>query len=854
MIYLKGYQKTVVQEFEAFFRAAAETKQGFERDLLAVPEEIRERFANVNWVGDTFKQIGKLYNDKCLNGLGKYYPRLVLKVPTGGGKTLLAVEAIRAYQNLFAQKRTGLVVWIVPSETIYSQTVQKLRDKSNVLRQLLDQSSGNRTIILEKGQTLTADDIENNLVVLFVMIQSIRRSNSKESLKVFQDSGGFESFFPTDSRYDLHGELLKQFPNLDHISALGTQQPEIRTSLGNAVRVSRPFIIIDEIHKVFSDLARQTIDNLNPEMVLGLSATPKREMNILVNISGLDLKAEEMIKLDMHIYPPEGGEENDWKSMLRDMIAHRAALESRAQELEQATGLYIRPIALIQVEATGKDQRGRGRVHSLDAKEFLIEQKINPDEIAIKTSSQNDIEDVNLFARDCPVRYIITKEALREGWDCSFAYLLGVIPNVNSNTGITQLIGRILRQPNAKKTGIKELDESYVYYSRGRTGEMVKRVQTGFKNEGLEELFNNVKFNENEDFHKSKTARIRKEFSDGYGNAFFLPVWLVMDEKGQKRRFSYAMDIKARLNFYDFSLAKENVEKIKESLSPEAKRRREFVFTLHEVTGFTSHEAVEAIQEDADGFINIDYLTRRYEEVMGNAFLARKQALAHIGLLQKQIAAEDLEENFGFVASMLHRYLVEEARKQEEQIFLSMLNDGKLVLAVSDDPELGFRVPETDEIVVGQESNLYRYYLFDDVELITMNSLERTVGDILDKQEKILWWFRNKVSHQWYSIQGWQQYKIRPDFVAARKGDDEKLELVYILEAKGEHLSGNPDTIYKKKVLDKMTEVSKKKNIVVDQTKFEQLNMFGDKKINEAVEFYFVEQGSEEEDVRRLFK
>ena len=227
----------------------------------------------LNWVQTTFQTAAKEYKDRCTNGLGEYYPRVIMKVPTGGGKTLLAVEAIREYQNLFARKRTGLVVWIVPSETIYSQTVRKLRDKANPLRQLLDQASGNKTLILEKGQRLTTHDIEENLVILFVMIQSISRQNGKEALKVFQDSGGFESFFPSDNRYDLHAELIKACPNLDLLSRIG---PIIRTSLGNAIRLSKPFIIIDEIHKVFSDMARKTIDGLNPEMVLGLTATPKK--------------------------------------------------------------------------------------------------------------------------------------------------------------------------------------------------------------------------------------------------------------------------------------------------------------------------------------------------------------------------------------------------------------------------------------------------------------------------------------------------------------------------------------------------------------------------------------------------
>ena len=106
-------------------------------------------------------------------------------------------------------------------------------------------------------------------------------------MKVFQDSGGYESFFPADNRYDHHEELLKQFPNLDRVTSDGSVFALIRTSLGNAIRVSNPFIVIDEIHKVFSDTARKTIDHLNPEMVLGLTATPKPGMNVVISITGL---------------------------------------------------------------------------------------------------------------------------------------------------------------------------------------------------------------------------------------------------------------------------------------------------------------------------------------------------------------------------------------------------------------------------------------------------------------------------------------------------------------------------------------------------------------------------------------
>lgn len=842
-MFLKNYQIKVVSELKRFLHAARETRDAIETARKSLPKNLRH---TLNWVQSTFDTLHKPYNDNSVNGVGNYYPRICIKVPTGGGKTLLAVEVIREYKNLFHQKRTGLVVWIVPSETIYSQTVQKLRDKSNYLRQLLDQCSGGNTIILEKGQRLTTQDIEENLVVLFVMIQSISRKNAKEALKVFQDSGGYESFFPPDSRYDLHKQIMEQVPNLDIISGADSAFPQIRTSLGNAMRMSKPFIIIDEIHKVFSEQARQTIDNLNPEMVLGLSATPKEEMNILVKVTGLELKDADMVKLDMHIFSPASKLDNDWKAMLRDIKSHRHKLEKKARDLKQDKGIYIRPIALIQVEATGHDQRGKKRVHSLDVKEHLIELGINPDEIAIKTSAQNDIEDVDLFAGDCPVRYIITKEALREGWDCSFAYILGIIPNVGSNTGVTQLVGRILRQPNARKTDVKELDESYVYYVKGSTKEMLERVSAGFKNEGLEDLVSNVRQRDDKGFNKPKKVRIKKEFENKYANTFYLPVWLMVKDDKEKRRFNYALDIKSCLDFARLPLTEVFFNSLVASLSDENRERTAFAVTLDDKSKVIHKTEKAAVNAEKD--INPAYVTRRFSEIIENSFLAKKLADNYLQIIEKEIGKEKLQEHFSFVVALLVKYLTEERKRQEEQIFLDYLNKNKLMLTVTDDEKLGYKIPEDDVITVSRIPNTYSHYLFDDVELETMNKLERKIGQILDDQAKILWWFRNRTAKNWYAIQGWKEYRIRPDFVAAKKKGKDEFEILYIIESKGEHLSGNPDTQYKKSVLELMTKQKKEKKIYAYQEKLP----FG--KISEDVECYLVEQGKEDETLKSLMR
>lgn len=844
-MYLKKYQQKVVSELKQFFTTARQTRDEFETIINAIPEAQRSVVAaNMNYVESTFQKLNLPYSDNCKNGLGKYYPRINLKIPTGGGKTVLAVEAIKEYQSVFAQKKTGLVVWIVPKEIIYKQTVNNLRDKSHPYRQLLDQASGGRTVIAEKGHTISKQDVEENLVILFLMAQSTSRSTN-ESLRVFKDSGGFDSFFPEDNRYDLHYQWLKEVSNLEVMWNNG-EQAQLITSLGNAVRVSKPFIIIDEFHKVFTPLAKKTIDNLNPEMILGLSATPKQGMNNLCTVTGLELKEEEMVKLDLHIIPPVGNVENDWKAMLQNIMEKRQSLEDKAIELRQETGQYIRPIALIQCERTGKDQRGKGFVHSEDVKEHLMDEGVNPSEIAIKSSDKNDIEDINLFSRDCQIRYIITQSALNEGWDCSFAYVLGIIPNVNSNTGVTQLIGRILRQPNAKKTGVKELDESYVYYSKGDTSNLLETVVKSFEEEGLGDLVTGLQVQNDPKVNPKKTVGIREEFKP-LEYAFYLPVWVMVDDrKNLSRKFNYAIDIKQHIAFENLGLSDELLTKIKNSLSEQKSDQSTFSVTIDKEGGITSKN--ETISASYYAHINIGYLSRRLGEFIENPFLARKKAGEWIEALKIELGEETLKKFFSFISSQLAQYAEEHKQAEEERIFNEYLSSERLKLAVTDDPNNGFRVPETDSITISRIAPTLRHNLYEDVDFDNLNKLEKDVINILERQETIMFWFRNRVARGWYAIQGWRENKIRPDFVVAKKKDDNKVEIVYLMESKGEHLLGNNDTTYKNKVFEQMTAQHKAGNVKTYQTEFD----FG--VVNDAIEAYLIEGGKEEQKIRELMK
>jgi len=214
----------------------------------------------------------------------------------------------------------------------------------------LDFSSGGRTLFKEKTEMFNRLDIDDHLVVLMLMLPSANRQN-KEALKVFRDQGGFTDFFPSEDDFERHKKLKELIPNLDcfttemvpNFFGIGTQ---IKTSFGNTLKLLRPLVVIDEGHRAYGELARDTVRNFNPSFILELSATPPPNSNELVKISGRELHEEEMIKLDIHLTNKTS---LDWEDSLLASFEKRNYLEKKAKEYGENTGEYIRPICLIQV-------------------------------------------------------------------------------------------------------------------------------------------------------------------------------------------------------------------------------------------------------------------------------------------------------------------------------------------------------------------------------------------------------------------------------------------------------------------------------------------------------------------------
>jgi len=777
------------------------------RDYLAALVEARAKAAQIarlgldvdyEWDREAWKKTrGAMYVPRR-NGLDQPLPAVCFKIPTGGGKTFLAVKAIDLIQNVYRGAQTGLVLWVVPTTQIYRQTLQSLRDRAHPYRQALDLSSGGRTLILEKGTRFSPADVQANLVILLLMLPSASRHN-KETLRMFQDQGGFEAFFPPEDRPEEHAGLRRRVPNLDVFEQDGLFGTLVKSSLGNTLRLLQPVIVLDEGHKAYSAIAQKTLAGFNPAFILELSATPVQGSNVLVSISGQDVLREGMIKLDLHVHNRASA---DWRDTVLAAWQHRAELERAAREYEMQSGDYIRPIALFQAERTGAKQRLPGLIHAEDVREHLITRlNVLPEEIAVKSSERDEIENIDLLDRDCSIRYIITKHALQEGWDCPFAYIVTILTNPESTTGVTQLIGRVLRQPYARKTGLPDLDESHVYCFRAKTTALLDAIRGGLMQEGLGDLTGRIVPDvETAPGGGGVDVPIRDEFR-GHAGKVYLPCFVTPDERGGWREVRYEMDILSRVQWDKFDLSP--VEQWE--LNPTQTQGSDVKMSLDGVAS----EPLRAVEAE-DMRLDAAFIVRQLLDVVPNPWVAADyvaQALARLGT---RFSEADVRRDLGLVIQELKQLLAAERERLARQAFDALMDGGELQFYLIAG-HAGSAIPERIQArAVGRKltratgdplaRTLFDFYYESD-----FNEHEKAVALYLDQQEHIIeWWCRNKALAD-YSLQGWRRHRVYPDFIAMRQATP---PTVYVLETKGLHLKNNEDTNYKKALFELCNERS----------------------------------------------
>ena len=364
-----------------------------------------------------------------------------MKVPTGGGKTFMACASVRRIFDALPTGKPQVVVWLVPSDSILTQTVRNLSDVNHPYRQKLDQDFAGRVGVYTKemllnGQNFSPDTVREMLTLCIMSYGSLRIDSKKKDVrKVYQENGNlfrFADFFRDKEA------LLADTPD---------------TALIQVLRHLEPVVIVDESHNAGSDLSVEMLNNLNPSFVLDLTATPRKNSNIISYVDARELKKEHMVKLPVVVY-----NRTTRQSVIQDAIQLRGSIEKEAIAAEEAGGKYIRPIVLFQAQPKTSDNSD-----TFDKiKALLMDMGIPEEQIAVKTSNVDDLKGRDLMGRDCPVRYIITVNALKEGWDCPFAYILASLANRTSTVDVEQILGRILRQPYAMQHASPLLNTSYV--------------------------------------------------------------------------------------------------------------------------------------------------------------------------------------------------------------------------------------------------------------------------------------------------------------------------------------------------------------------------------------------------------
>lgn len=371
---LKPYQQQVIDDLSFFLEKVQEAK------------DVREAF-HLFWTEHPRTPVhpfpGMAVEPYKNNVPG--VPHICIKVPTAGGKTFIACNALKPIYEAFNYDRPKVVVWLVPSITILDQTIKNLRDPFHPYRQKINTHFSNRVEVFDKssllqGSSFNVTSVEEQLSIMVLSFDSLRARN-KEDRKVFQENSN-----------------LLPFENL-----VGR---DVEITLGAVIKSLNPVVVVDESHNAESDLSVGMLRELNPSFILDLTATPRKNSNIISFVDALELKKENMVKLPVIVYNHQ-----DKTEVINSALQLQKRLEAQAKQEEKGGGRYIRPIVLFQVQPkSGKDflneEEEKTNVQKLKGK--LIELKIPEEQIKIKTATINEIRSEELMNRDNHVRYIIT--------------------------------------------------------------------------------------------------------------------------------------------------------------------------------------------------------------------------------------------------------------------------------------------------------------------------------------------------------------------------------------------------------------------------------------------------------------
>lgn len=718
---LKKYQKNTLETLEQFLKELR--KAGLKYAFMGITEK--------PYHAEAFGEV----------------PFVCIKIPTGGGKTLVGCHAVEKIISGLLQHKMdrGIVLWFTPSEAIKTQTLKKFKDRKDWHRRVLDEAFDNNVKVFsnEEALSIRKEDVNDNLCIVIASLEAFRKEKSLQNkYKVYQENG----------------TLLDHFEHIDEPDYLERDsEGSVINSLANVVRLSNPLIVIDEGHKTTTKLSIDFLKDLNPSFIVEYTATPRSESNILVEIHASELKEEQMVKIPIVLESSA-----QWQNSVTRGIEKRIELEKDAKKIK---GEYIRPIALLQAQPKSKD----GHTVTVEQlKDFLLERKISADEIAIKTSEKNELEGVDLFSKSCKIRYIITVNALAEGWDCSFAYILVSVANLGSKIAVEQIIGRIIRLPYAKRKANEDFNRSYVFASARDFNEAAGQIISGLESNGYSrsDLISSDK----------KDAAYELEAKKAVSDVLTVPMMAIESDQ-----LSFE-----DLIGNDFELAKQD---------------HKFEFQIHYDN---DGRAIIDIQKDdewmrgAQMYLKLRYSDKNYTKSELVQWLDKKlrfpllEKSDKVSFLDKAIEYQlkthtlsELSVNRYVLADRMSEFINSVLEKYAKEKFDTLLQKKK----ISTKPFEAFPNTISLKQAVPQEFNRNYYEKIDKLNGEELGFVQRLD---LDTLPNIKYWVRSREKVDPFYIQGWKRGKFYPDFVAVTKKGN-----IVALEWKGADRISNEDTVYK---------------------------------------------------------
>lgn len=369
-----------------------------------VREGINARLDNVR---DLYKQMAAATPER-MDEARKRDGVVVLQAPTGSGKTLVAVEAMREA----SRAERILWFWFAPFSGLVEQSRKVIRAQAPELR-LLDLDSDRQLDAVRDGG-------------VFVVTWASLAARSAESRRARQSS-------------DLGTAI-------DDIIALAREE---------GLRIG---CVVDEAHHGFQRAAQARSffsDVLKPDYALLMTATPRdadmpafeRATGYVVgepadwaSVSRYDAVQEGLLKEGVRMvrFIARDGDTAQLVDFERLALRECTAMHRRIRAELDAAGVGLTPLMLVQVP-DGKAAQEATRRYLIDELRF--------DESAVRVHTADEPDpDLLSLANDPAVEVLIFKMAVALGFDAPRAFTLAALRGTRDASFGTQVIGRIVRR------------------------------------------------------------------------------------------------------------------------------------------------------------------------------------------------------------------------------------------------------------------------------------------------------------------------------------------------------------------------------------------------------------------------